>query len=786
MYFCAVNDNHSNKNTPMKRILFFAVLTVVALTASAAKKKVKQEVKRQEPTAMQVLTMVNDHYQQTASPETRAFWDDAAYHTGNMEACRLTGNARWYEYSDKWARHNNWRGAGCGNKQMWVKNYQTYGEDNHHVLFADWQICFQTYLDLNEVAPAAHKVARTRDVIDFQTNLTQTDFWWWVDALYMGMPVFSKLYKQTGNAAYLASMTRNFKYADSLLWDKDDHLYFRDAKYIYPKHKTNSGKKDFWARGNGWALAALAKVLQDTPESFSRYILFKTRFQQLAEAVAQCQQKEGYWTRSMLDARQAEGPETSGTAFFCYGLLWGINNGLLERDKYERVALDAWRYLTTVALQSDGSVGYVQPIGEKAIPGQQLSAQNTANFGTGAFLLAACEKVRFDNALADAAKVVTVTVHNDTEVARQEVIELDAHRVFSQLDLSGGRLVKVINAVNQEVPYQLTYDGKLLIDAAVRPCGTATYKIVKGQPRPVVNTVYGRMYPERVDDIAWENDRGAYRLYGPALQRSGERAFGNDVWVKNTPDLEVEQRYYVELTNHPRIEKLRKEGKTEEALAMEEATTYHFDHGHGLDCYKVGPSLGCGAPALMDGNNIVFPYSYKEYELLDNGPLRFTVALTYHPTDYQGEQITEHRLLSLDKGSNFNKQTVWYEGATKNIDVASGCVIHNEDKQSAVLGSDYVQYADPTDNPAGQNFQIFVGVLFPTAGIETKMTDNPGQTNGIAGHALAIKRGVKPGERVTYYWGSAWSKFDCRTQQEWGQRILGFKEALNCPLRIEY
>lgn len=381
------------------------------------------------------------------------------------------------------------------------------------------------------------------------------------------------------------------------------------------------------------------------------------------------------------------------------------------------------------------------------------------------------------------AQQLTVEVKNNTAQQRQELVELSAVSVCKQLGVELGRNFRVINAVKQEVIYQITYDGKVLIDASVRPHGTAVFTIVKGQPREGKTFVCGRQYPERVDDIAWENDRGAYRLYGPALQRNKERAFGNDVWVKNTPDLEVEKRYKVELDNHPAIEQLKKAGKMEEAQAMEEATTYHFDHGYGLDCYKVGPSLGCGAPALMDGDKIVFPYCYKDYKILDNGPLRFTVSLTYHPTDYQGQKLTEHRVLSLDKGSNFNKQTVWYEGAKKNISIASGCVIHNEDTQSAVLGKNFVQYADPTDNPQGQNFQIYVGVIFPS-GAETRTIENEGHQNGIYGHALCIKKNVRPGEKLTYYWGSAWSKFDCRTQDEWQLRIDNFQKALQQPLAV--
>ena len=742
-----------------------AALMFMPFQASAAKSK-KKQVSKPVP-AIEIVQKVNDAYQATHSPEVRAFWDDAAYFTGNMEAYRLTGNARYLEYSDKWARHNKWSGATEKDQSKWL--YKQYGESMLHVQFGDWQICFQTYLDMYRMNPDAYKIARAIEVMDYQVKNSATDYWWWADALYMVMPVYTKLYKVTGNEQYLDQLYANYKYADDLMWDKDSHLYFRDGKYIYPAHKTDLGKKDFWARGDGWVLAGLAKVLADMPADYKHRPFFVERFQQLAEAVAACQQKEGYWTRSILDPEQAVGPETSGTAFFTYGLLWGMNHGLLDKAKYQPVTDLAWKYLTTVALQADGSVGYVQPIGEKAIKGQQLTAANTANFGTGAMLLAACEKVRFDDAscapAADATPI-TITVSNPSGMQRQEVVELDAASVFQRLGISGGRQFVVKNALGFEVAYQLTYDGKLLIEACVAPKGQASYTITKGEPSVFVNTCYGRMYPERVDDIAWENDRGAYRCYGPALQRSGEDAFGNDVWVKNTPDLVVESRYYNELVNK---------------------LSYHVDRGHGLDCYKVGPTLGCGTPALINGDDIIFPYCWKEYELLDNGPLRFTVRLKYNPSKYgNDDNVVENRILSIDKGSNFNKMTVWYDGLTAPADVASGVVIHTEDTESVVLGKNYVQYADPTDNPKGQNFQIYVAAIFPDGVDQTRkvMYENP--VRGNAGHALGIKKGIKAGEKFTYYFGSSWSKYDCRTQKEWQQRIDNFIEVGNYKLEVTF
>ena len=338
-----------------------------------------------------IVYRVNNTWQQRHGQE-RSFWDPAVYHTGNMEAFFTFGNLAWLNYSREWADKNLWQGAREKDPQKWL--YKQYGESMQHVLFGDWQICFQTYLDLNSVFPADYKVARAKEVMGFEADSKDNDFWWWADALYMVMPVMTKMYRLTGDEKYLEKMHENWEYANSIMYDNETGFYFRDGKYVYPKHTTAAGKKDFWARGDGWVLAAFAKVLKDLPKNHHHRKQYIEYYKRQAAAVAASQQEEGYWTRSILDPDQAPGRETSGTALFCYGLQWGVNNGVLDAKHYQPIIDKAWNYLATIALQPDGTVGYVQPIGEKAIPGQVVDQKSVTNFGTGAFLLAACEYYR--------------------------------------------------------------------------------------------------------------------------------------------------------------------------------------------------------------------------------------------------------------------------------------------------------------------------------------------------------------------------------------------------------
>ena len=367
---------------------------------------------------------------------------------------------------------------------------------------------------------------------------------------------------------------------------------------------------------------------------------------------------------------------------------------------------------------------------------------------------------------------VCMLVSNPSNNQRQEVVEADLETICQQLGIGLDEPFMVKNAFGQEMTYQKTYDGKLLLDVSVQPHSQASFTITKGEPSVFKSSVKGKVYPERADDITWENDRGIYRVYGPALQRSGERSFGIDVWVKNTPELVVEERYKNHMWGVGQRDSLKRVGKPEEANAIYVATSFHHDHGYGLDCYGVGPSLGCGAPALMKNGQLVFSWCYKAYKILDNGPLRFTVELTYNTSS---DGITEHRIINLDKGSHFNRMTVWYDGITQPTTLAAGVVLHDNDH--LLLGKQYVLYADPTDNPRVHQTQIYVGPLFPNGIDETLRLE------GELPHAIGILRHYS-GVAYTYYFGSAWSNYDIHTMVQWQLAADEYLHQLSNPFNI--
>ena len=372
-----------------------------------------------------------------------------------------------------------------------------------------------------------------------------------------------------------------------------------------------------------------------------------------------------------------------------------------------------------------------------------------------------------------AAVFLTVEVSNPSNEYREQVVEIPLSDVLQTLGTTVDSL-RVLEAAGLDVPFQVTHDGKLLIEASVRRQGTARFKVTKGSPRTFPMVCHGKLHPERKDDFAWENDRGAYRVYGPALERTGERSFGIDVWTKNTPELVVDDRFYIEdIVMMPKVDSLRRVDR-HRGDSLYRINSYHHDHGRGLDPYKVGATLGCGAPALMMGDSIVMPYCFESYEILDEGPLRFSVRLTQSVRTVNGDKVKEHRVITLDKGSNFNQMTVSYEGLSKPLAFCSGVVIQKEDPEPVVLASDYVAYTDPTDQPNVHHAPLYVAALFPNGPVETKRLDH---------HAVGIVRHYQ-GEPYTYYFGSAWSKYDVRTAEEWKSRIEWFLRSVANPLKV--
>lgn len=391
-----------------------------------------------------------------------------------------------------------------------------------------------------------------------------------------------------------------------------------------------------------------------------------------------------------------------------------------------------------------------------------------------------------------AVDIVKLTVQNPTAEARQqEMVEADAKAIAKRL---GTETFIVTDADGSEIPSQITHDGKLIFMASAAGRSNTVYHAVKGERKDYESLTKGRLFHERGTEFGWENNRVAYRIYG------GGGAVGYDLFNKNTEELMLDYWYASEQNKEMRSvsKQLRDRGYTDLADEVYNAFCYHINHGKGMDCYTVGPTLGAGANALVrkDGT-LCMPKCYCRYEILDNGPLRFTVRLTYPEIEYEGQTITETRTVSLDAGSHFNKVSVRYEGLTTPAQIASGIVIHKQNPEAYVMNKEkgYVGYEDLGDvgtysyipekyhkKLASEMGRIYVGTFYPGRLAKTEYKEQ--QTGVAVGHALAIADYV-PG--FTYYFGSGWSlnaQHTIGSLSAWESLLDRSARAARSPMRV--
>lgn len=295
-------------------------------------------------------------------------WARAVFYTGIMAAYRTTGDKQYLEEALRWSASRDWK----------------LGERPRH---ADDHVAGQTYLELYFLKKDPARIAQTRSVLDemIKNPRPGREDWWWCDALFMAPPVLARLYAATGDKKYLDFMNTMWWDTTDFLFDKEAGLYYRDQKYI-GKPNAN-GKKVFWARGNGWVMGGIVRVLQYLPKDDPNRRRYITLLQTMAASIRPLQGEDGLWRPSLLDPLEAPHPETSSTGFFCYAMTWGINNGYLDRQTYLPVVRKAWQGLVN-SVRPDGKLGWVQQIG--ASPAKVTSEDNQ-EYGSGAFLLAGTE-----------------------------------------------------------------------------------------------------------------------------------------------------------------------------------------------------------------------------------------------------------------------------------------------------------------------------------------------------------------------------------------------------------
>ncbi len=373
----------------MKRLL----ISLVALMSLATTLQAEELPSREE--RLEVTRRVNEYLMTRRYADPTAvmpyysrnkvyesnIWTRAVYYEGLMALYSIYPDNRYYDNAVRWADFHKW---GMRRDDTTTRNADNY-------------CCSQTYIDLYRLEPHPERLRKTIALCDMLVNTPQVDDWTWIDAIQMGMPVLVKLGTLKGDARYYEKAYAMYAWARNTLagglYNAKEGLWWRDKDFV-PPYKEPNGEDCYWSRGNGWVVAALVRVLEELPEDAAHRDLYIEDLKTMCKALKGCQRKDGFWNVSLHDETNFGGKELTSTALFVYGMAWGINNGLLDRDEYLPVVTKAWNAMTTEAVHPNGFLGYVQGTGKEPKDGQPVTYDSKPDFedyGTGCFLLAGVE-----------------------------------------------------------------------------------------------------------------------------------------------------------------------------------------------------------------------------------------------------------------------------------------------------------------------------------------------------------------------------------------------------------
>jgi hypothetical protein len=353
---------------------------------------------------------------------------------------------------------------------------------------------------------------------------------------------------------------------------------------------------------------------------------------------------------------------------------------------------------------------------------------------------------------------MVLTVQNPSNFDRKsQTVEIPLQDVEQRLGNPDYRKLALTDPKGASVAYQITYDKRFIFQLDIQAGESQSFVLKQGKEvQEFESKTYARFIKERKDDFAWENDRVAFRIYGPALKPIDGPSNGLDVWYKSTDKLIIDKWYKDDLARK---------------------ASYHEDHGEGLDDYKVGRSLGAGAMAPFVNDSLWLNENFAAQELLENGPIRSTFKLTYNKLNVNGKEYAETRTVSIDAGSQLTKITQSYEGVPEKITVAAG-LVKRTGNDSIITKDNCVIYFEPYSDKVGN---VALAMVFPEG--YKKATINTYKVgNSSYSHVLAVCDYEKP---ITYYSGYGWSKAGTFSDIfAFEKYIAKFSESLKVPLNV--
>ncbi|QRX64946.1 DUF4861 family protein [Dysgonomonadaceae bacterium zrk40] len=352
---------------------------------------------------------------------------------------------------------------------------------------------------------------------------------------------------------------------------------------------------------------------------------------------------------------------------------------------------------------------------------------------------------------------VTLRVQNSGTGDREnQMVEISWGDLKKKLGTVAEKSLILVDDEGKQHPWQIvtndTDSKSIIFPVTLKAGGTQTFRITEGEPNSFEPLVYGRLVPERKDDFTWENNRTAFRVYGPALKATGEISNGMDFWAKRTESLIIDKWYRDDLAG---------------------VASYHEDHGEGLDFYKVGRTLGLGMTAPIHSDTLCLGDNFVTAEIINNGPLRLTFRLTYEPYAVDEKMVTETRIISLDAYSLFNKVTHIFETDLESLNVATG-IVTDESVVPVTFGDSggIIAYETPGNEANGT---IYTAVIQPAGYESVQLFD---------GHYAGLNS-ITPGSSYTSYVGGGWSKAGFDNFAQWVSFLKTEKAQIDQPLTIE-
>lgn len=308
-------------------------------------------------------------------------WTNAACYTGIFALGSLKGQETYLEFLKNIGNSVGWN---TGSRRFYADDY---------CIGQLYSLMYMRFKDVRMIKPftkqADNIIAKPHEEnLNWKNDIAMRE-WAWCDALFMGPPALGYLSAATGNTKYIDKSCKLWWKTTDFLYSPKDSLYFRDETYFQQKEK--NGQNIFWSRGNGWVLAGLVRLMENMPADYNGKGKLEQLYVAMIKKIVSLQQPDGSWHASLLDPESYPVKETSGTGFYCYAIMWGINHKLISEKEYLPAAEKAWEALAS-SVDKNGRLGFVQPVG--ASP-DRVSKESTGVYGVGAFLLAGVEMYKY-------------------------------------------------------------------------------------------------------------------------------------------------------------------------------------------------------------------------------------------------------------------------------------------------------------------------------------------------------------------------------------------------------